>query len=397
MDRVTHGFSTESDRKLRSNMTTTSTTIIRDKMLSIETELNGHFINRDKELRGLLLALLSKNHILILGEPGTAKTSMCQGWAKGLDCSFFRRLITQFSTPDELFGPVDIKSYKENGIFRRLTNGKAPDSDIVYLDEVFKGGPTILNSLLSLMEERIFDNDGVVIQAPLITLIGTSNELPADDAGLEAFYDRFLLRFIVNYLDDASSFKSMLQSSPAPASEKITKDELREAQYEVTHMSVSHLTYDSIEHVWEALREEQITVSDRRFKQMLSVMKADAWLKGASQVFPDNIIVGTNILWTKPEQQRIVERIVRSSVNPYKAQLTEIWEGAGESFRDAIADTSKTAATYIQETQQLKSMLDTARGLVAALSGDAEAAKMIRDMEGWENGLMAKVLEGKGL
>ncbi|KKM03348.1 hypothetical protein LCGC14_1775400, partial [marine sediment metagenome] len=164
----------------------TTTTTIRDKMIDIETELNGQFISRHKEIRGLLQALLSRQHILILGDPGTAKTSMCQAWAEGCELSFFRRLITQFSTPDELFGPVDIKSYKENGVFRRLTQGKAPDAEVVYLDEVFKGGPTILNSLLSLMEERIFDNDGVTVQCPLVTLIGTSNELPADDAGLDA-------------------------------------------------------------------------------------------------------------------------------------------------------------------------------------------------------------------
>ncbi len=385
-----------SDAKLnqRRVMTTTTTITVRDKMLGIEEELNNHFINREKELRGLMLALLSRSHIIILGPPGTAKTSMCQAWAKGANLTFFRRLITQFSTPDELFGPVDIKSYKENGIFRRLTNGKAPDSEIVYLDEVFKGGPTILNSLLSLMEERIFDNDGIVIQCPLVTLIGTSNELPAEDAGLEAFYDRFLLRYITDYTEDTGSFRAMLQSAISPASETISQQELIEAQAESDALTVTQLTYDSMQSVWEALREENIVVSDRRFKQMLSVMRADAWLRGQSQVFPDSIIVGADILWTKPDQQRIVERIVRSSVNPHRAQAMDIWESAGEAYRDAIADQSKEPQEFIQECQQIKAMLETMNTLAAELPGDDEVARWIRDMQSWEQQLVARILEG---
>ena len=375
-------------------MTTTPT--IREKMLTIERELNDQYIARDKEIRGLNLALLSKAHILILGNPGTAKTSMCQTITARTGLSFFRRLITQFSTPDELFGPVDIKAYKEDGMFRRLVQGKAPTSEVVYLDEVFKGGPTILNSLLSLMEERLYDNDGVTLDCPLVTLIGTSNELPGDDAGLEAFYDRFLLRFIVTYLDDAGDFRSMLQSKVRQGGTEITSDELAEAQAEVEALGISGITYESMDSIWEALREESIAVSDRRFKQMLTVMKADAWLRGMAQVMPDNVIVGANILWTKPDQQRVVERIVRTCVNPHRARAVELWESAKEAFDDALQDSSRVAAEWVQDATQLKNMTETMKELLKDLSGDAEVAKMLADMTKWEAQLIAKVLAGGG-
>jgi len=373
----------------------TTTTTIRDKMIDIETELNGQFISRHKEIRGLLQALLSRQHILILGDPGTAKTSMCQAWAEGCELSFFRRLITQFSTPDELFGPVDIKSYKENGVFRRLTQGKAPDAEVVYLDEVFKGGPTILNSLLSLMEERIFDNDGVTVQCPLVTLIGTSNELPADDAGLDAFYDRFLLRYMVTYLDDASDFSAMLRSSTQAVSVRITSEELKLAQTEVVSLPISAITYDSMQSIWDALREEQISVSDRRYKQMLSVMQAHAWLAGFPEVLPDSVIVGADILWTKPDQQRLVERIVRTCVNPNRARAIEMHESASQAYHDAMQDTSRGSTEFVQDATLVRSMRESMDELLKQVPNDSEMKQLHKEILGWEQKLVAKVLEGR--
>ena len=373
----------------------TTTTTIRDKMIDIETELNGQFISRHKEIRGLLQALLSRQHILILGDPGTAKTSMCQAWAEGCELSFFRRLITQFSTPDELFGPVDIKSYKEDGVFRRLTKGKAPDAEVVYLDEVFKGGPTILNSLLSLMEERIFDNDGVTVQCPLVTLIGTSNELPADDAGLDAFYDRFLLRYMVTYLDDASDFSAMLRSSTQAVSVRITSEELKLAQTEVVSLPISAITYDSMQSIWDALREEQIPVSDRRYKQMLSVMRAHAWLAGFPEVLPDSVIVGADILWTKPDQQRLVERIVRTCVNPSRARAIEMHESASQAYHDAIQDTSRVSNDFVQDATLVRSMRESMDELLKQVPNDSEMKQLHGEIQGWEEKLVAKVLEGR--
>ena len=373
----------------------TTTTTIRDKMIDIETELNGQFISRHKEIRGLLQALLSRQHILILGDPGTAKTSMCQAWAEGCELSFFRRLITQFSTPDELFGPVDIKSYKEDGVFRRLTQGKAPDAEVVYLDEVFKGGPTILNSLLSLMEERIFDNDGVTVQCPLVTLIGTSNELPADDAGLDAFYDRFLLRYMVTYLDDASDFSAMLRSSTQAVSVRITSEELKLAQAEVVSLPISAITYDSMQSIWDALREEQIAVSDRRYKQMLSVMQAHAWLAGFPEVLPDSVIVGADILWTKPDQQRLVERIVRTCVNPNRARAIEMHESASQAYHDAMQDTLRGSTEFVQDATLVRSMRESMDELLKQLPNDSEMKQLHKEILGWEEKLVAKVLEGR--
>jgi MoxR-like ATPase len=327
---------------------------VRSEILELERQLQSNFVDRDEEIRGLLLGLLSKQHVLLLGPPGTAKTQIAHAWSKAFDLSYFRRLVTQFSTPEELFGPVDIAMLKQ-GIYRRIIEHKAADTELVLLDEVFKGGPTILNSLLSLMEERIFDNDGATVQAPLHSLIGTSNELPNDDEGLEAFYDRFLLRYMVGYLDDMSSFRTMI-GLPQAIDElvAVNKEQLVEAQQEIEAMPVSNQVYDGMEILWEALREEDIRPSDRRFRQMVKVMAADSWLQGRSNVTADSLTIGQHILWMKPEQFTVVKRIVLNSVNPKLSKANEILEAAMEAVENVSG--SSDSGELLQVLDQLKAM-----------------------------------------
>ena len=242
----------------------------RRTMLGLEAKLQSKFIKREEEIRGLSLASLSRTHILLLGPPGTAKTNMVSEWSKGMNLSMFRRLIGQYTTPDEIFGPVDIQALKQ-GEYRRILRNKAADSQVVFLDEVFKAGPAILNTMLGLMEEREFDNDGMVVKTPLVTLIGASNEIPTDEDNLGAFYDRFLLRYVTRYIEDDRDFVSMLKGSTTTIDSMLTEQDLLLAQIEVDNLPMSTEAYESVKIVWETLREDEgIFPSDRRFVQLLS-------------------------------------------------------------------------------------------------------------------------------
>lgn len=365
-----------------------TTQALRDKFLAVEADLCDQFVGRNQEIRGLVLAALAKHHVLFLGPPGTAKSQIASLWAQALDVGYFRRLITQHSTPDELFGPIDIKAYKDEGVFRRILSGKAADREIVYLDEVFKGGPTILNTLLTLMEERLVDNDGDTHQAPLISMIGTSNEIPASDDNLDAFYDRFLLRYLTHYLDDDNDFnKLMLIADPELHVDPISDIDLVMAQQEVKDMVPSRTCLDSYHVLWETFRGEDITISDRRFKVSMRIAAAESWLNGFEEIRAESLTILQHVLWSDPTTFNQVKRIVLSSVNPSASRANEILEAAREACESPLDDEAEVVQLLAQmramkeELRQLPVQDDTvkevfekintlAQGLMNKLAGD---------------------------
>ncbi len=352
---------------------------LQEKFTQVEYELGQLLVNRENEIRGLTMAVLSREHVLYLGPPGVAKTQMVSLFSSALNLSFFRRLVTQFSTPDEIIGPVDIKGYTENSTFRRILSGKAADSQVVLLDEVFKGGPSILNSLLSIMEERVIDNDGATVDVPLVTLIGTSNELPDKDDALAAFYDRFLFRFNVIPLQDNLGFRSMLKlPRNGSMSASITAEELDQAQQEVEFMSFDNSAFEAIETLWEGLREEDIRPSDRRFRKLLTAMAAEAWLEGQDTVLGSNITVAENIMWDNPTREEFakVKRVTLASMNPNAAKAQEILAAAKEQMQELVLLDANQVLQFMKQLQQMMteinsmgtdSAVDKVKGELAAM------------------------------
>jgi len=159
-------------------------------------ELASGFVGREEEARVAVLALLTRQHAVFIGEPGVAKSALIHRLARLVNCRYFYYLLSKYTVPDELIGAIDPVAYKQ-GRFVRNIKGKLPDVELAFIDEIFKGSSETLNTLLNVMNERIFvDCDGTVYQCPLWSLYGASNELPTDSE-LAAFYDRFLLRHFV--------------------------------------------------------------------------------------------------------------------------------------------------------------------------------------------------------
>ena len=165
-------------------------------------ELERGLLQRDVAARALLLAALAGEHVLLLGPPGTAKSELARRLQRLLPgAHYFERLLTRFSVPEELFGPLSLKALEDDR-YERLTAGYLPSAEVAFLDEVFKANSAILNTLLGLLHERCFDNGQHRVDVPLVCLVGASNEVPQDES-LHAFYDRFLLRVPVAPVDDA--------------------------------------------------------------------------------------------------------------------------------------------------------------------------------------------------
>ncbi len=180
-----------------------------ERLQRLLAALEHGLLERAEAVRLCLLAALAGEHVLLIGPPGTAKSAMARRLHRAFDdAPYFERLLTRFSTPEELFGPLSLKAL-EHDRYERLTAGYLPTAGIAFLDEVFKANSAILNALLTLLNEREFDNGTGRARTPLVSVIGASNEVPADEA-LHAFYDRFLLRVPVAAVSDGA-FEALLR------------------------------------------------------------------------------------------------------------------------------------------------------------------------------------------
>ncbi|HET9627445.1 MAG TPA: AAA family ATPase [Kofleriaceae bacterium] len=165
---------------------------------SASRQPDGAVPERKDVIDGALAAVLARAHVLLLGPPGTAKSALVRCLAQMFGGSYFERLLTKFSTPEELFGPISLQGLAKDR-FVRITTGELPEVEFAFVDEIFKWNSAVLNALLSMIDERVFHNDGAPVRYPLVSLFAASNEL-AESKDLEALFDRFLLRFDVGYV-----------------------------------------------------------------------------------------------------------------------------------------------------------------------------------------------------
>src|SRR5579864_3041918 len=178
------------------------------RLAQLARELEERFLGKNEVIRLLLVAVIAGEHAVLIGPPGTAKSALIRTFARLLHARYFEYLLTRFTEPNEIFGPVDIGAFRE-GRYERRTEGMLPDAEIVFLDEVFKSNSAILNALLTLLNERRYTSGGQVTKCPLLSAFGASNEVPGDET-LTAIYDRFILR-IRNENLDAYHFQDLLQ------------------------------------------------------------------------------------------------------------------------------------------------------------------------------------------
>ena len=358
----------------------------RVRWLAVEAEMGVRVINREPEIRGLILATLSGQHPLFLGPPGVAKTYTIKMLVDYLGASYFTHLMGKFTTPDEVFGPWDIQAMK-NSQYIRKTEGRLPSVKIAVLGEIFKANTAINNSFLKLMQERLFDNDGEKV-CPLIMLVGASNELPDEGEGLAAVYDRFLLRYFSTNLDPSNGdFMDMLGLvDQGRMVDRVDEEMLAEDIAEVAAMPLSQEAKESVQMVAIKLREAGIINSTRRFKQMTTVMAADAWLRGENVTDSESVIVGEHILWEKPDQIREVRQIVRSCVNPILARCNEVKSIINEQLAKVSPSTPSTdTLQYIQEIKALREDLIRMNSSVKVVAQtvtwiDAKVTELIQGM-----------------
>ena len=292
----------------------------RDVLRTIRDELQQIFLERTELIDGALVALLAAQHVLIVGPPGTAKSMLADEVCRRLtDALYFQWLLTRFTTPEELFGAVSLKALEQDD-YRRLTTHKLPEAHIAFLDEVFKASSSILNTILTVMNERRFHNGREVTDVPLLTLFAASNELPEDDE-LLALNDRFLLRFVVDYLSEDFRFLKLLQARPPVSRTTLSLEALTTARAEAAALPVPGDVLRVVTDLRSELRRKSIVCSDRRYTQAVGVLRAHAYLEGRTAVADEDVPFLEHVLWRDPAERPQVRSTIRELLQGYEDEV----------------------------------------------------------------------------
>ena len=281
---------------------------LRQRLALLLDHLEAGLIERGRVVRLAFLAALAGEHTLLVGPPGTAKSEL----ARRLHLAFagahyFERLLTRFTVPEELFGPLSISALEQDR-YERMTAGFLPQATIAFIDEVFKANSAILNALLTLLNEREFDNGAGRERCPLVSVIGATNEVPADEVA-EAFFDRFLMRLPVGPVS-ASGFRSLLERGGAalpPAADALYEADLATLHAAAARVSLPDEVVGLLAELREMLAAEQVYVSDRRWVKVAWLLKVAAASEGRAAVAPWDLWLLPWCVAPSPERQSAID------------------------------------------------------------------------------------------
>ena len=374
-------------------------------------EMNRGIYEKETEISLSLLAALAGESIILLGPPGVAKSMVARQLKTAFrEAQSFEYLMSRFSTPDEIFGPVSIQKLKTSDTYERAVEGYLPTADVVFLDEIWKAGPAIQNTLLTVINEKIFRNGNREMHLPLKLLVAASNELPAKGEGLEALWDRFVIRIESRPIKLEKNFRAMLlevkseeqrvkkQSSAAEGkanSNAITAEEYAEWTERIDKIGVKIEVLDAISAIRKSLRavnvdeaaeRRNIYVSDRRWKNIVRLLRTSAFMQDREKVDICDLLPIYHCLWQEPEERDAIRNIViRALFSPFADKLVEMKNALAEDIKyHRVRRNPEDGRDYEGEIENLSDGLSSlerqlGENLFVSADDKAEISAYLRD------------------
>lgn len=384
-------------------------------------EMNRGIYEKETEISLSLLAALAGESIILLGPPGVAKSMVARQLKTAFrDAQSFEYLMSRFSTPDEIFGPVSIQKLKTSDTYERAVEGYLPTADVVFLDEIWKAGPAIQNTLLTVINEKIFRNGNREMHLPLKLLVAASNELPAKGEGLEALWDRFVIRIESRPIKLEKNFRAMLLEAPTDflgptdftdftdssgsmgksdsadfSDLKITAEEYAEWAEKISKIGVKEEVLDAISAIRKSLRavnvdeaaeRRNIYVSDRRWKNIVRLLRTSAFMQDREEVDICDLLPIYHCLWQEPEERDAIRNIViRALFSPFADKLVEMKNALAEDIKyHRVRRNPEDGRDYEGEIETLSDGLSSlerqlGENLFASADDKAEISVYLRD------------------
>ncbi len=298
--------------------------ILQTRIKDVIEHITEGMYEREDIIGVALLAALSNQNTFLFGPPGTAKSLISRRIACAFEKpAYFEYLMNRFSTPEDLFGPVSIKELKLDNYVRK-TDNYLPEAEFAFLDEIWKSSPAILNTLLTIINEKVFKNGSEIQSTPLKALIAASNETPQENQGLEALYDRFIVRLFVAPIVYNHNFEKLINAKPTVAEIKLPEQSIiKQNEWQswcenANKVTLSKETLTIIGLIRKALDEKfdelGVYVSDRRWQKAAQLLKASAFFNDRKETNHSDALLLSYCLWTKEETREAVVEIINSSV-----------------------------------------------------------------------------------
>lgn len=298
----------------------------------VAQELKAHFLEREEVIDLLLVMVLSQSHGVLFGPPGTGKSSLINALAKHFQKSNFTYQLNRFTKPEEIFGPF-LPSSIMQGVFERKLSGKMLDSELVYIDEIYKGSSSILNTMLQALEERTVDNGSGPVKIPLEVCFGASNELP-EDGSLKALHDRFLVRYWVHYLKQPDNIRAVFEVGPYTPQVIVSPQELTDLRQHAATVALPPDTADSLLKIKVDLEGESISGSDRRWNRIVRFLKFYAFYLGSNTVQDEHLDILPDLLWERPSDRNRIREAVIKHASPASTKAAVLAEEVSRILAD---------------------------------------------------------------